>query len=142
MVFASDHVVTGGEAVIPMLLVGGILVATGVFVVTTARRLADGRIAKNWLLGIRTPATLASDGAWLAAHRAGERDLVRCGWSAAVTGPAAIAVGAGVGAGDAERALAGWGVALGIGVVVMLWFGVRAAVVGHRAAKAIVTDAG
>ena len=142
MLLATDHAATWGEAILPMLLVGGILLATGVFVVITAHRLADGRIAKNRIIGIRTRTTLSSDEAWAAAHQAGAPNLVRCGWASALTGPAAVGIGVAVGAGDADRALAAWGIALGVGIVALLWFAIAALIGGQRAAKAVQAETG
>lgn len=48
----------------------GVFVASGVVVMTVARRGRDGRLRRNELVGLRTRATLSSDEAWLAAHRA------------------------------------------------------------------------
>lgn len=129
------------EALIPMVGIGAILMIAGAFTITTAHRLAAGRVAKNGVLGIRTRASLSSDEAWLAAQQAGEPHLVRSGWTAAVTGPVALAVGAAIGAGDAERALVGWTVVLLLGVTALTVLAVRGAVVGHRAARTHVDQA-
>lgn len=52
------------------LVIAGSLAVGGVLVVVVTRRAARGELARNHLAGVRTPATLASDRAWLAAHRA------------------------------------------------------------------------
>ncbi|UFU02053.1 SdpI family protein [Ruania suaedae] len=65
---------------------GLLLVAAGVAIVVVARRAAQGRIGRNQIAGIRTAATLASDEAWLAAHRAGEPLMRLGGWLCALTG--------------------------------------------------------
>ncbi|MEM7141693.1 MAG: SdpI family protein [Actinomycetota bacterium] len=125
-----------GEAVVPMIIVLVVLTLTGLFQMRVARKLADGSIRRNWLMGVRTTATRSSDEAWLVAQKAGEADLVRTGWTAIATGPAAMLVAVAVGATDAERAMIGWGIALGIGMVALMAFAIRGTVRGHRAAKA------
>jgi len=47
--------------------------AAGGVLVWMARAAASGRLTRNALAGIRTPSTMASDAAWLAAHRRAER---------------------------------------------------------------------
>lgn len=52
------------------LLVGALMLLTGAAVSGLARRAADGRLRRNGVAGIRTPATLRSDDAWQAGHEA------------------------------------------------------------------------
>ena len=134
----ADDAVTWGDALVPMSITLVVLVSVGFFTIAIAKRLADGRIRKNWLMGIRTRTTLTSDATWAAAQQAGERDLTRSGWASLITGPAALLIGLAVGAGDAERALLGWGIALGVGMVALVFFALKAVLVGHRAAKAVI----
>lgn len=69
-----------------MLLVpGGVLVAVG-------RLAAAGRLPRNGLAGIRTRATMASEPAWLAAHRAGGGWLQAAGLVGVAGGLAAAAL--------------------------------------------------
>lgn len=49
-----------------------VIVSCGV-VITVSRRAASGRLERNRRAGIRTPATLRSDRAWVAGHRAAAR---------------------------------------------------------------------
>ena len=52
------------------LLVGLLVVATGVAVALVNRRAADGRLRRNAVAGIRVRATLRSDAAWQSGHAA------------------------------------------------------------------------
>ena len=56
--------------VVASLLVGLLVVATGVAVAGVNRRAADGRLRRNAVAGIRVRATLRSDAAWQAGHAA------------------------------------------------------------------------
>ncbi|MCL3860905.1 SdpI family protein [Actinotalea sp. K2] len=53
------------------ILVGVCLLGGAWTVRTITRRAADGRLGRNQLAGLRTTATLRSDEAWRAGHRAG-----------------------------------------------------------------------
>lgn len=63
-----------------------VMVGAGVMVIWTARAAASGRLRRNMLVGIRTATTLASDEAWLAAHRRAERSTVAAGVSSVIAG--------------------------------------------------------
>jgi hypothetical protein len=52
------------------LLVGILCLVTGAAVSVLNRRAADGRLGRNGVAGIRTPATMRSDAAWRAGHAA------------------------------------------------------------------------
>ena len=62
------------------------LVSAGVVQVWLARATASGRVGRNPLAGIRTKATMASDEAWLAAHRAARSPMETCGWCTIAAG--------------------------------------------------------
>lgn len=78
------------ESYVWHLVVGLTLAAGGAVIVWTARAGASGRLRRNELVGIRTAATLASDEAWAAAHRAGARRTEIGGWCAIATGVSAL----------------------------------------------------
>jgi hypothetical protein len=48
-------------------------IAAAVVLITINRRAADGRLPRNASAGLRTPATMRSDRAWVAGHRAALR---------------------------------------------------------------------
>jgi len=102
-------------------------IVSGSAIVWTARACASGRIKRNWAIGIRFPATLKSDDAWLACHQRAQLPLTRGGIAMIVAGlagllplalPASIAI-------------------VGAGALTMLGFVLFAAVVGVRAARAL-----
>lgn len=68
--------------------VGLLLLLTGIAVAAVNRRAADGRLRRNALAGIRTGSTLASDGAWLAGHKAARPMSDVAGAAFALTGVA------------------------------------------------------
>lgn len=53
---------------------------------------ASGRLGRNQVAGIRTPATLASDEAWIAAHRASRSATTTSGWCAIATGLVGVTI--------------------------------------------------
>ncbi|SEF01134.1 SdpI family protein [Ruania alba] len=111
---------------------GLLVVATGLLLVVLARRAAHGRIRRNPIAGIRTAATMASDEAWLAAHRAGESLTALGGWVFVATGAVTTA---GTRLGAAEVA---WPAAVLIGgVLLALCAVVAGGIRGHRAARAM-----
>lgn len=69
------------------------LVGAGAAVIWAARAAATGRLRRNQFAGIRTPSTLASDEAWLAAHRVARVPTEVAGWGSVVAGIAYFAVG-------------------------------------------------
>ena len=57
----------------PRAVLAVVMTLSGVLMIWMARATASGRLGRNHISGIRTPATLASDEAWLAAHRRARR---------------------------------------------------------------------
>lgn len=88
---SSDE--SGAVTALTGTVVGLLLVAAGAVVIVVARRAASGKIPRNRLAGIRTRATLASDQAWAAGHRAAEIESVRAGRTLQVTGAALVLIG-------------------------------------------------
>ena len=117
-----------------------VLIGTGLLVRELAIRGADGRLKRNRIAGLRSPATLTSDEAWIAGHEAGMVDTVRGGtvaiWSAVVALALSWLLGA-VGLVDAEGAVVTWTVVILVGVVAMSVLLVRGFIHGNRAAKAL-----
>ena len=62
---------------VAVMVVGSLVVAE------VGRRSSAGRLDRNYLIGLRTRATLQSDEAWRAAHLAGGRTLVVAGLASA-----------------------------------------------------------
>lgn len=56
-----------------VLAVAIILVAAALLLLVLGKRAAEGRLARNYTMGIRIRSTLASDEAWLAGHQAARR---------------------------------------------------------------------
>lgn len=101
-----------------MVVVSALLVGSGWMVVEIARRAADGRIGPNRWAGTRTKATMSSDDAWQAAHQAGHDRTVQGGWAAIATGVLSIPIALAVG--DSPDATVGaWGVAVGVGSLIL-----------------------
>ena len=73
------------------ILLGAILVVSGLFVIAIAQRGADGRIGPNRIAGVRTAATLKSPEAWMAAHEAALGSTKAAGWCSAIGGLTLIA---------------------------------------------------
>lgn len=119
------------EDLLARIILGVVMAASGVLLVWSARATADGRIRRNQIVGIRTFSTLASDEAWIAAHRRA-RGVTQ--WA----GIAAIASGLGA----ALPVPIAWvlaGVIVGcLAMLVLVLFG---AVVGGRAARAATASA-
>ena len=66
-----------------------VMAGSGLLLVWMARATASGRLGRNMIAGIRIPSTMASDEAWLAAHRRAERPMVLAGVAGTVGGPVA-----------------------------------------------------
>jgi hypothetical protein len=61
------------EAMVQAGVLSFVSIFTTVLFITLARRAANGRLARNQWIGIRTPSTLRSDRGWMAGHRAALR---------------------------------------------------------------------
>jgi hypothetical protein len=102
-----------------------VLLAAGLSLVWCARAAASGRLGRNQVAGIRTATTVASDEAWLAAHRGARPLSEAAGWVLAGAGPVLLLV-----PGEQPSAVVG-----GSAAVVALGLTVAGAVVGSRAAR-------
>jgi len=102
-----------------------VMAGSGLLLVWMARATASGRLGRNMIAGIRIPSTMASDEAWLAAHRRAERPTV-------LAGVAGIA--SGVLAGILPLAAPVLVAIVLVGCVAMLGFVLYGARVGSRAA--------
>ena len=134
-----DSEISWAAAAAITLPVTVVLIASGLLVRELAVRGADGRLKRNRIAGLRSPATLASDEAWLAGHIAGLTDTVRGGTVAIAS--AVVALGASwllglVDVLDPEGVVVTWTTIILIGVVAMSILLVRGFVHGNRAAKA------
>ncbi|WP_116951432.1 SdpI family protein [Jiangella endophytica] len=110
------------------ILLAAVIAAAGVAIIWMARAGASGRLRRNYWAGIRTPATLAGDDAWLAAHRAARPATEAGGWAAIVGGLVVFVTPA-----DPEGLLA-VPVLVGAGVLlVLVLIGARRGVVAARA---------
>lgn len=69
-----------------LLLLGGLFLAI-------ARMGAAGTLRRNGLVGVRTAATMQSDAAWYAAHRAIAPALQICAWAQIAGAAAVLALG-------------------------------------------------
>ncbi len=137
---AMESEVSWAAAVAITVPVGVVLIGAGFFVRELAVRGADGRLQRNRLAGLRSPATLASDEAWLIAHRAGLVDSVRGGTVAVWCGAISLLVSwllAMFGVVDAEGVVVTWSVIILIGVAAMSILLLRGFIYGNRAAKAL-----
>jgi hypothetical protein len=67
-----------------------VLAAAGALVALIGRRGRQGRLPRQHWAGIRTPSTMRSDDAWLAAHRAGGPPMEVAGWFAVALGALAV----------------------------------------------------
>ena len=93
----------------------------------TARACASGRLKRNWAIGIRFPATLKSDDAWLACHQRAQRPLTLGGLALLFAGLAGVL----------PLALPNSIAVVGAGALTMLVFVLFAAAVGVRAARSL-----
>lgn len=131
---------SGSEAVALAATAGVGLVVLGVLLIAVAALVRSGALERNSLLGLRTPATTATDGSWRAGHVAAEPLMRWGGPLSVVLGVAPAAVVGFLGAAGAGRnpalvpLLVAGGYVLVVGVVVAA--GVRA----HRAALRYLED--
>ena len=122
-------------AIALMVIVGVVLVGSGWLVIEVARRTADGRLGPNGWAGTRTKATRSSPEAWQAAHKAGLDRTLQGGWACIATGVLSIPIGLALGGDDANRATTVWGVAVGVGSLILTILIVMGAVQSQAAAK-------
>lgn len=108
------------------VVLAAVMIAAGGVIVWTARAAAAGRLERNYWAGIRTRTTLASDDAWLAAHRAARAPVEAGGWGAVAAGVVVLFMPADPEAAIPLTVIAGAVVMLA-GVLVGAWRGVRAA---------------
>ncbi|MCI2956832.1 SdpI family protein [Agromyces atrinae] len=109
------------------IIVGLVMIAAGVLVIWLARATASGRVGRNDIAGIRTPSTMATDDAWLAAHIRAKRPTIFAGVASLVTGAAALL--------PLPTPVVGIGVVAGAGV--MIAFVIHGSVVGTAAAREV-----
>lgn len=57
------------------MLLGLVLIVAGILLAVVAAKSRNGTLPRNWIVGIRTTTTMASDEAWDLAHRAGASAL-------------------------------------------------------------------
>ena len=106
---------------------GVLLIATGLLLAVVAYRSRRGSLPRNWIVGIRSRTTLASDGAWDAAHRAAAPSLLAGAWGSIIAGVALL-----------SRPSNGLGLAVtSIGLVWLLGWVLRGGYVCNRAARSI-----
>ena len=114
------------EQIFVRVLLVVVMGGTGALIVWMARAAASGRLRRNPFAGIRLPATMASDDAWLSAHRAAKRPTEAAGWIAIASAvPCLLPVPLPVVAG-----------AILVGAAGMVAFTLYGASVGNRAAAA------
>ncbi|GAB2986346.1 SdpI family protein [Frigoribacterium salinisoli] len=75
-----------GDELLLRIVLFAVMAGSGLLLVWMARATASGRLGRNAIAGIRIPSTLASDEAWLAAHRRAERPTVLVGVAGIVGG--------------------------------------------------------
>lgn len=104
---------------------GVLLILAGALLAVVAYRSRRGTLPRNWVVGIRTTTTLASEEVWNVAHRAAARALSIGAWGTFVTGAFLL-----------FRPSNGLGLALiSIGLVWLLGWVIRAGYLGTRAAR-------
>ncbi|MCP2031125.1 putative membrane protein [Okibacterium sp. HSC-33S16] len=118
------------EELVGRVVMALILIAGGTVVLAVARATASARIGRNPIAGIRIPATMASDEAWLVAHRAAERHTTLGAWCAfASVIPAILPVPFGVAV-----------VSILVGSIAMMVLVLIGAAVGARAARGLSSE--
>lgn len=112
-----------------------LLLISGTTSLMVARRSAAGLLRRNRAIGIRIPATLASDEGWAAAHRAAAPRMRRGAVGALIAGAALIPVGllSGIGALDLTPALAAFLMLTLGGVAWLIGTNLAAAAAAQRA---------
>ena len=66
------------------------MIFAGLAVIWTARKAAAGKLERDWAMGLRTKALMASDEAWETGHRAAAPMLIGAGVVSVVAGAVAI----------------------------------------------------
>ncbi|MCZ4067813.1 SdpI family protein [Microbacterium sp. H37-C3] len=118
--------------IIPRIVLFVTMAGSGALLIWMARAAASGKLKRNSLAGIRTPSTMASDEAWLAAH-------VRSKGATLATGYVSVAIGV-VSLVPMPPAALGIMVLVGaiLMVIVMMWgtrVGTKAALAATEAAR-------
>ena len=112
------------------LILAASLIVAGALLVWVGLASRGGALRRNWVAGLRTPATLADDETWAVSQRAG--------WSWTT---AAGVVSAAAGAAVLFRPSDAVGAAIVLGAaVIMLALAVIGGIKGHRAAQAVLSD--
>lgn len=127
---ASFCVPYGGrvtELLIARLVLFVVMAGTGVLLLWMARAAASGRLRRNALAGIRTPSTMVSDEAWLAAHQRAERPTQAAGVVSILVALVMLAP-------VSEAVML---TTVLVGAAAMLVLVIHGAVVGGRAARAL-----
>ncbi|MGR6742176.1 MULTISPECIES: SdpI family protein [Microbacterium] len=119
--------------IIPRIVLFVTMAGSGALLIWMARAAASGKLKRNSLAGIRTPSTMSSDAAWLAAH-------VRSKGATLVTGYVSVAIGV-VSLVPMPPAALGIMVLVGAAlmVIVMMWgtrVGIKAALAATAATEA------
>lgn len=113
------------------LIGGGSMLVAGLVIMWIGNRMAEGRFTRNRWAGIRTPSTMKSDEAWLAAHEAGAPLMSSAGTLGAAGGLVGVIAGV-LGASE--------GVVVGlilVGALLMTVLLIAATVKGARTARDI-----
>lgn len=118
------------EEAVARIVLFVVMAGTGVLLLWMASAAASGRLKRNHIAGIRTPSTMTSDAAWLAAHQRALRPTRVAGLISLVTALSTLLP-------TSENVLfAG----LMMGSALILVFVVHGAVVGGRAAREAEAD--
>ncbi|MBF4552043.1 SdpI family protein [Pseudoclavibacter sp. VKM Ac-2888] len=109
-----------------------VMIGSGLLVVWMASAAASGQLQRNSLAGIRTPSTMSSDVAWVAAHVRAKRPTMIAGYLALATGLVVLIP------------MPEWGIAVVVlgGCGALLGFVLYGARVGVQAAKAVLEAPG
>lgn len=113
------------------------MAVVGAVVIRLARRAANGELARNGWAGIRTKTTMASDEAWIVAHRVGLPKTILAGRIFFFSGVIAAALGLAIGAGNPNRTMLVWSIAVSVLPFVGIVPAIQATLAGDRAAKKV-----
>ncbi|UNK47801.1 SdpI family protein [Arthrobacter sulfonylureivorans] len=107
-----------------------VMVGSGILLLRMAHAAASGRLTRNPNAGIRTPATMVNDRAWLTAHQAAKRPTQFAGWCAIASAmPSALPA-------PLPFAIA----SILFGAAALLVFVLYGAAVGSRAARSLPSE--